>query len=202
MQNITTALNQARNGVFHRWKSAGMLWKITGAVLTACLIGLLAQVRIPFFPVPFTGQTFAVLMAGVLLGRRWGGASMAIYAVLGLAGVPWFSGLTSGFGATSGYLVGFVLAALFLGYVIDRKPEYRSFGKMFGLMLFAGLVLVYLPGMLWLGFWMSSIGGDAVTIASVFAAGALPFIAGDIVKAGAAAALARVITSKELSSSI
>ena len=126
---ITSALNQTRYEVF-RWRyQASLPWKITMAVLMSGVVGLLAQVRIPlpFTPIPVTGQTFAVLLAGVLLGRKWGGISLAIYAALGIAGVPWFNGATSGFGATGGYLVGFVLAALFLGYVTDRKPAYRSF---------------------------------------------------------------------------
>lgn len=187
MHKLTDALNHARYGVFQ----ATLPWKIAGTILMAGVIGIMAQVRIPFYLVPFTGQTFAVLMAGVMLGRRWGGVSVAVYAVLGLAGVPWLSGATSGFSPSSGYLLGFVFAALFLGYVSNRKPECCSFGKMFVLMLFASLVLVYLPGVLWLGFWMRSMGATA-TIASVFTAGVLPFIAGDVLKAGAAAALTRI----------
>ncbi|MCL2281138.1 MAG: biotin transporter BioY [Dehalococcoidia bacterium] len=197
MQNNISVFCQVRYDVFHGAHKASLPWKITSAVLVACMIGALAQVRIPFFPVPFTGQTFGVIMAGAMLGRKWGSVSMVIYAVLGIAGVPWFTGAVSGFGATSGYLLGFVLATLFLGYAVERKPEYRSFGKMFGLMLFASLVLIYLPGVLWLGFWMRNISGDSATIASVFAAGVLPFIAGDVLKTGAAASLAHIALPKE-----
>ena len=128
--NVTHALEDfrlARLGAF-RWRyQASLPWKITLALLMAGLTGLLAQVRIalPFTPVPLTGQTFAVLLAGVVLGRKWGGVSLAIYAILGVAGVPWFNGGTSGLSATGGYLIGFVLAALFLGYYTDKYAKSR-----------------------------------------------------------------------------
>jgi biotin transport system substrate-specific component len=196
---ISIALNQTKYEAF-RWRyQASLPWKITLALLMAGLTGLLAQVRIvlPFTPVPLTGQTFAVLMAGVLLGRKWGGTSLAIYAVLGIAGVPWFNGASSGLSGTAGYLIGFVLAALFLGYYADKYPQYHSFNKMFGLMLFASLVLVYIPGLLWLGFWLNMVKGSTTSIISVISLGAVPFIAGDILKAGLAAATARAVTPKE-----
>lgn len=192
-------LRQARLGAF-RWRyQASLPWKITLALLMAGLTGLLAQVRIPlpFTPVPITGQTFAVLLAGVLLGRKWGGVSLAIYAVLGIAGVPWFTGASSGLTATGGYLIGFVLAALFLGYYTDKYPKSRSFSAMFGLMLFANFVLVYVPGLLWLGFWLHLVKGSTVGILAVIGLGATPFIAGDVLKAGLAAASAKILTPKE-----
>ena len=196
---ITSAINQTRYEVF-RWRcQASLPWKITLAVLMAGLTGLLAQIRIPlpFTPVPVTGQTFGVLLAGVLLGRKWGGASLAIYAIAGIAGMPWFNGATSGLGTTTGYLVGFVLAALFLGYVTDRNPRFRTFGKLFGLMLFASLVLIYIPGLIWLGFWLHAVQGSSMSVAEILTIGALPFIAGDVLKTGAAALTARVITPGE-----
>jgi biotin transport system substrate-specific component len=195
---ISVALNQTKYEIF-RWRyHASLAWKITLALLMAGLTGLLAQVRIalPFTPVPLTGQTFAVLLAGVLLGRKWGGVSLAIYAALGIAGVPWFNGGSSGLSATGGYLIGFVLAALFLGYLTDHNPKFHSFGAMFGLMLFASLVLVYIPGLLWLGFWLNMVRGSTTGILTVVSLGAVPFIAGDILKAGLAAATARIITPK------
>jgi len=197
--NTLETLRLARLGAF-RWRyQASLPWKITLALMMAGLTGLLAQVRIalPFTPVPITGQTFAVLLAGVLLGRKWGGASLGIYAILGLAGLPWFNGGSSGLSATGGYLIGFVLAALFLGYYTDKYPQYRSFSRMFGLMLFASLVLVYIPGLLWLGFWLHLVKGSTAGIISVISLGAVPFIAGDILKAGLAATAARILTPKE-----
>lgn len=69
--------------------------KVMIAFLVACFTGVMAQVIIPlpWTPVPVTGQTFAVLMAGILLGRYWGGISQAMYVGVGLLGVPWFAGM-------------------------------------------------------------------------------------------------------------
>ncbi len=164
----------------------------------AALTGLLAQVRIPLPGnlVPITGQTFAVLLAGVLLGRWWGGASLAIYAGLGFAGLPWFAGWASGLGATGGYIGGFILAALFLGHFTDKYIRSRSFFSMMGLMLFANFVLIYIPGLIWLGLWFRMVQGNAVTFIVLLSMGALPFIVGDVIKAVAAATIARGITTK------
>ena len=196
---IAAAIDRTRYDVF-KWRyELSVPKKLVFAVVIACLTGLLAQVRIilPFSPVPVTGQTFAVLLAGVLLGRWWGGASMAIYGGLGFAGVPWFNGFTSGFGATGGYIIGFVLAALFLGHLTDKYIKSRNFFPMFGLMLFASLVLIYIPGLAWLGLWLNFVKGSPASIATVLTMGAVPFIIGDIVKVIAAALIAKGVTPKK-----
>ena len=136
---IVAAINRTKYDVF-RWRyQLSIPWKLVLALGMACLVGLLAQVRlpIPWSPVPVTGQTFAILLAGVLMGRWWGGVSMAIYAGLGFAGLPWFTGWSSGLGATGGYIIGFILATLFLGYFTDKYVRLRSFPGMLGLMLFS-----------------------------------------------------------------
>jgi len=176
----------------------------------AGLIGLAAQVRLflPWSPVPITGQTFAVLLAGVLLGRQWGGISMAVYVAIGAAGVPWFApqagmpifssgGIGVLTGTTGGYLLGFILAALFLGYFTDKYIRSRSFFSMLGLMLFANFVLIYVPGLLWLGLWLNMVAGAPASFIALLGMGALPFIVGDIVKAVAAASIARGVTPKQ-----
>jgi biotin transport system substrate-specific component len=183
-----------------RWRAqASLPWKIAMALSMAGLTGLLAQARIPlpFTPVPVTGQTFAVLLAGILLGRKWGGISLVIYAVLGIAGIPWFNGATSGLGGTAGYLFGFVLAALFLGYRTEKFPKSRNFVGTFGLMLFANIVLIYVPGLLWLGFWLNGFKDIPTGIVTVISLGSAPFIAGDILKATLAAAAARAVTPRD-----
>jgi len=150
--------------------------------------------------VPITGQTFAVLLAGVLLGRRWGGISLAAYVGIGAAGVPWFSGWSGGLGyiagPTGGYIVGFILAALFLGYFTDKYVRSRSFFSMLGLMLFANFILIYVPGLLQLGLWVNLVKGEPTTFITLLGMGAVPFIPGDITKAIMAAAIARGITPK------
>ncbi len=184
--------------LFRRRIALSIPAKIVLALGFAALTGLMAQAKfyLPFTPVPVTLQTFAVLLAGVMLGRWWGGASMAIYAGLGIAGVPWFASCASGFGATFGYLVGFVLAALFIGHMTDKYIRARGFSSMFGLMAAASIFLIYVPGAVWLALWLG-MAGKAVTFASIIAMGVLPFIAGDIVKTMAAAAVTRAATPKQ-----
>ena len=185
--------------LFRRRVALSVPAKIVLALSFAALTGLLAQVKFyfPFTPVPVTLQTFAVLLAGVMLGRWWGGAAMAVYAGLGIAGVPWFANGASGFGATFGYLAGFVMAALFIGHMTDKYIRARSFSAMFGLMAAASVILIYVPGAVWLALWLG-MAGKTITFASVIAMGVLPFIAGDIVKTMTAAAVARAATPKQV----
>jgi len=199
---IAARISQAKYDVF-RWRyELSIPKKLALAIGIACLTGLAAQIRIllPWSPVPVTGQTFAVLLAGVLLGRWWGGTSLAIYAGLGAAGVPWFTGLGSGLGylagPTGGYIFGFILAALFLGHLADSYVKSRSFLTMLGLMLFANFVLIYVPGLLQLGLWFNLIKGEPVTLTTLLTMGAIPFIAGDIAKVFLVAAVARGVTPK------
>ena len=199
---IAVRVNQTKYDVF-RWRyELSIPKKIALALGIACLTGLVAQIRIvlPWSPVPVTGQTFAVLLAGVLLGRWWGGASLAIYAGLGAAGVPWFAGWGGGLaylaGPTGGYIIGFILAALFLGHFTDKYIRSRSFLSMLGLMLFANFILIYTPGLLQLGLWLNLVKGEPVAFTTLIGMGAIPFIAGDITKAVIAAAIARGVTPK------
>ena len=195
---IAARIDRTKYDVF-RWRYDISIPKtISLALGVAALTGLLAQVRIPlpWTPIPITGQTFAVLLAGVLLGRRWGGIGMVIFAGLGFAGLPWFSGWESGLGATRGYIIGFIPAALFLGYFTDKYIRSRSFFSMLGLMLFANFVLIYLPGLLWLWIWLRVVSGTSTTFIALMGMAVTPFIAGDIIKAAAAAIIARGITPK------
>ncbi len=90
---IVATINRTKYDVF-RWRyELSIPKKLVMAVGMAGVVGLLAQVRfyLPWTAIPITGQTFVVLLAGVLLGRWWGGASLALYAGIGAAGVPWFA---------------------------------------------------------------------------------------------------------------
>jgi len=197
---VAARISRTKYDVF-RWRyELAIPKKLALAVGMACLTGLLAQVRfpLPWSPVPITAQTFAVLLAGVLLGRWWGGASLAIFAGLGAAGVPWFSGWASGLVPTGGYIIGFILAALFLGYFTDKYVRSRSFFSMLVLMLFANFVLIYIPGLIWLGLWLNMVPGTpAASFSALLGMGLVPFIAGDITKAVLAAAIARGVTPKQ-----
>ncbi|MFC2047676.1 biotin transporter BioY [Chloroflexota bacterium] len=199
---IAARIDRVKYDVF-RWRyELSIPKKLTLALGIACLAGLVAQIRfyLPWSPVPITGQTFAVLLAGVFLGKWWGGTSLAIYAGLGAVGVPWFAGLNGGLGylagPTGGYIIGFILAALFLGHFTDKYIRSRSFLSMFALMLIANFILIYIPGLLQLGLWLSLIKGEPVTLTTLLGMGAIPFIVGDITKVIMAAAIARGITPK------
>jgi len=199
---VAARIHEVKYDVF-RWRyGLSIPMKLSLALGIACLAGLLAQVRfvLPWSPVPVTGQTFAVLLVGVLLGRWWGGISMAVYVGLGIAGVPWFQGLNVGLGylagPTGGYIVGFILAALFLGYFTDKYVRSRSFLSMLGLMLFANFVLIYIPGLLQLGLWLNLVQGEPASFSTLLGMGLVPFLAGDITKAVIAAAIARGVTPK------
>jgi len=199
---VAARIHEVKYDVF-RWRyGLSIPMKLSLALGIACLAGLLAQVRfvLPWSPVPVTGQTFAVLLVGVLLGRWWGGISMAVYVGLGIAGVPWFQGLNGGLGylagPTGGYIVGFILAALFLGYFTDKYVRSRSFLSMLGLMLFANFVLIYIPGLLQLGLWLNLVQGEPASFSTLLGMGLVPFLAGDITKAVIAAAIARGVTPK------
>ncbi len=207
---VAARISQAKYDVF-RWRyELSIPKKLALALGIAVLTGLVAQVRfyLPWTVVPITGQTFAVLLAGVLLGKRWGGASLAIYAGIGAAGVPWFApqagmpifsngGIGVLTGPTGGYIIGFIFAALFLGHFTDKYIRSRSFFSMLGLMLFANFILIYVPGLLWLGLWLKLVAGNSATFIALLGMGAFPFIVGDIVKAVAAAAIARGATPKQ-----
>lgn len=181
--------------------------KVALAVGMAALTGLLAQVRIvlPFTPVPITGQTFAVMVAGVVLGARWGGLSMGIYTGAGIAGMPWFEGLGGGFtyftGATGGYLIGFVAAAAVIGFAIDKLPATRRLPWLAVLLAIGNFVVIFAFGLPWLAAWMAGVlptgPGSAVTLMGVLEAGLLPFIPGGVVKVAAATAVARLILPEE-----
>ena len=191
----------ARDNAWQRRGELSTLKKIGLALGMACLVGLLAQVKVPlpWTPVPITGQTFGALLAGVLLGSWWGGVSLGLYAGLGVAGVPWFNGWTAGAshiaGPTGGYIIGFILAALFLGLITDKYVKTRSLPALLILMLAADFVLVFGPGLLQLGLWLT-LAGKGVNTWQLLAMGLTPFIAGDIIKAIAAAGAAWALSSK------
>ncbi len=187
-----------------KWRSnTSLANKTVLAFLVACFTGIMAQIiiPIPWTPVPITGQTFAVLMAGILLGRYWGGISQVLYVAVGLLGIPWFTGMHGGYtaliGVTGGYLIGFILAALFLGLFVDKYIKARKFLPMLGLMLFANFILIYIPGLIGLGIWIQKTTGSTPGIWYLLLLGVVPFIIGDLLKIGGAAALTKGVTPKE-----
>jgi biotin transport system substrate-specific component len=150
----------------------------------AGFIGLLAQISIhlSFTPVPITGQTLGVLLAGAALGWRRAGAALLLYAVAGVAGVPWFADHSSGYASASfGYIIGFFFAAVLCGYLAERGAD-RSVLRSVPAML-AAEVVIYAFGLTWLAIDLHL--GASATIAD----GLTPFLAGDAIKAALAAGL-------------
>lgn len=169
----------------------------------AVLTGILAQVKIflPFTPIPITGQTFAVLLSGILLGRYWGGASQLFYVALGAIGLPWFSELSGGIsvllGPNGGYLFGFILSSALIGYTVDKFSKMRDFIPMLIVLLVANFGLIYIPGLLQLNLWFKSGLAQNLSLTQLLSIGALPFLAGDLLKITLVAGIASVILPKE-----
>ncbi|GLX52384.1 biotin synthase [Streptomyces hygroscopicus subsp. hygroscopicus] len=150
----------------------------------AALTGLAAQLSVPVpgSPVPVTGQTFAALLVGTALGARRGFLSLALYTVAGMVGVPWFAGGESGAGAVSfGYVLGMLLASAVVGALARRGAD-RSPLRMAGTMVL-GSAVIYAVGVPYLALAAHLSLGQAV------AAGLVPFLIGDALKAALAMGL-------------
>ncbi len=150
----------------------------------AALTGAAAQLIIPVpgSPVPMTGQTFAALLVGAALGWKRGALSMALYLAVGAAGFGWFQDGSSGlFGASAGYIVGFVFAGALVGALAGRGGD-RTPLRMAGTMVVGNLV-IYSIGVPWL---MASLD---VGLSAGLAKGVVPFLIGDALKIAVAAAL-------------
>lgn len=169
-----------------RW---AVLYDIAVVIGGSFIIALCAQLAIGW-PVPVTGQTFAVLMIGALLGARRASLSVLIYIMEGAAGLPVFAQGRGGFmvllGPTGGYLVGFVFAVYIVGLLAERGWD-RRIGKTIIAMVF-GNITIYTFGLLWLCclVYMDKLPINANKILIV---GLYPFIAGDLLKISLAAIL-------------
>lgn len=158
---------------------------MTYASLFVALIAAGAFISIPAGPVPIVLQNMFVLLAGVLLGPRWGLASVSIYLLLGLFGLPVFAGGTGGIGRilgpTGGYLIGYLPCVYATGLIAgqNNKSPLVDISAMI-----TGSVIVYASGVTWLKF-ASGMGWE-----KAFTAGMYPFLPGDAVKIAAAAFIA------------
>jgi len=165
----------------------GALTDVVLICLGAALIAGSEQVaiRLPFTPVPITGQTFAVLLVGASLGTVRGGASALLYVVLGVAGAPVYAHGAEGWavitGASGGYLVSYPFASALTGWLAERRWD-RRFSSAVGAML-TGNVLIYLFGLPWLAVVLGT------TLEKTLALGLYPFVPGDTFKLYLAAGL-------------
>lgn len=182
MQNVAAA-----RVITGRVVATNRVASIVAVVAFAGFTALMAQIRIPlgFTPVPVTGQTFAVLLAGAALGARLGATSQLVYLAAGAVGFPVFTGGGSGFeyftGATAGYLVGFVLAAALVGRLAERGEDRKVNTAVTAFL--AGSAVIYVCGAIGL---MITADMDATT---AIAQGVTPFVFGDVLKATAAGLL-------------
>lgn len=158
---------------------------ITLVVLGAALVGGFAQLYVPLWPVPVTGQTLAVLLVGSTLGAVRGALSMVVYALVGIVGVPWFSEADSGWhviaGPTGGYIVGFIFSAFFVGWLSERQWD-RKILKAVALFL-GGSVIVFAFGLPWLALVLD------LNLEQTLQGGLYPFIIGGLIKSAIAAGL-------------
>lgn len=158
------------------------------ASLMAALTAVGAYIHVPIGPVPIVLSTLFVLLSGLLLGSRWGLASMGLYLLVGAIGMPVFSGGKGGFahllGPTGGYLLGFVLSAWVTGFISERS---RGILILEIFAVFVGSLAIYGFGI----FWLKMI--TQMSWLKTLMVGMIPFLIGDAVKASVALVLARAV---------
>lgn len=159
--------------------------------LFATIIGIMAQITVPLPLVPITGQTLAIGLAATILGKKYGTLSVVIYIMLGIAGLPVFSGMSSGlgvvFGPTGGYIIGFLPATFIIGWILER------FGFTVTSAIIAniiGMIITLSFGSVWLKFvaelsWMAAL-----------TSGVIPFIIVGIIKAVLAAIVGILVRNR------
>lgn len=180
-----STLNQPSTAFTRSLASSNRAVKVTAVVFGSLLIAAASQIEVPFFPVPMTMQTFAVLLVGLLFGARLGAAAVLIYLAEAAIGLPVLSGAGNIATllvkpSTAGYLVGFVGAAFVAGLIAERTA-----GRLWGTFAaaVAGEAVLMALGVAFLA-WL--IGAD-----NAVAYGFLPFVLGDALKIVLAVAVAR-----------
>ena len=136
---------------------------------------LSATLKLEIGAVPITMQTFVVLLSGALLGSKRGALSQLTYLLVGISGIPWFSrggGLGYIMSPTFGYLIGFILAAFFVGWFCERGFDRKIKTTLISMLI--GNILLYIPGLLWLV--------KFVGLGKVLSVGLYPFLFGDLLK--------------------
>jgi len=147
--------------------------------LFAALISALGYVSIPlpFSPVPLTGQTFGIMLAGLLLTPKKSSLSVLVWILIGSIGVPVFAGGRAGLnvvtGPTGGYILGFVLGAAVIGLIIGKNP---TLSRMYLGTFIGGILVIHALGFTWLA---SSLN---IPLKEAFLLGTLPYLIGDVIK--------------------
>lgn len=157
-------------------RRAGMQQIALGAALAcagSAALAISAWIRVPMLPVPMTMQTAVVLLLGAALGPRLGAAAVVAYLLEGALGLPVLAGASLA-GTTGGYLAGFLLAAVAVGFAARLGWMHRPLGLIATLLV--GEALIYLPGLVWLHV------GFGLSLPAAVAGGVLPFLPGEAVK--------------------
>jgi biotin transport system substrate-specific component len=158
------------------------------ASLMAALTAVGAYIHVPIGPVPIVLSTLFSLLSGLLLGSRWGLASMGLYLLVGAIGIPVFAGGKGGFahffGPTGGYLFGYVLAAWITGFISEHSRGLLSLDI---LAVLVGSLAIYGLGVPWLKMVTQ------MSWAKTLMVGMAPFLIGDAIKAAVAVVLARSV---------
>jgi len=162
------------------------------AVVGTALLTLSAKIQVPFWPVPMTMQTFAVLLLGATYGWRLGGATVLLYLAEGALGLPVFAkggGVASLAGPTGGYLFGFVAAAMFVGWLAERGWNRSVPATLFAMAL--GTAFIFVPGVAWLSVFLMQAKGITLSsgVSAALASGLTPFLAGEAAKIALATAV-------------
>jgi biotin transport system substrate-specific component len=157
------------------------------ALLGSALLTISAKLEVPFYPVPMTMQTLAVLVLGIAFGARLGAATVLLYLAEGAVGLPVFAGtpelgigVAYMMGPTGGYLIGFVLSAAITGWLTERRHDWPALV----LAVAAGSIVVFIPGVLWLA--------QLIGFEQSIAHGLAPFVWGTLLKGAIAVALGMV----------
>ena len=156
--------------------------------LFAALTAVGAYISIPIGPVPIVMQNFFVLLAGLVLGPRWGTAAVGIYLLAGALGLPVFAGGSGGigrfFGPTGGYLLAYLPAAFLTGWISQNKQRAALWDTVAQIL---ACVVIFGLGVPWLKI------STGMTWSKALAVGMLPFILGDVLKIAAAVAVAKAV---------
>lgn len=169
-------------------RGVGMTRSVLLVLAGTVLLALSARLQIPFWPVPMTMQTFAVLVIAMAYGARLGTATVGVYLLQGAMGLPVFAsgvGLAYFAGPTGGYLLGFLLAAWLVGGLAERGWDRRVGPTLLAMVL--GTLVILVCGVSWLAVFMQQTGTGGA--AEALATGVLPFLPAAVFKVALAAAV-------------
>ena len=197
-RRYSTLADAAMAPRFANDQTLSVLAQLVLVLAGSALLAISAQIKIPLYPVPVTGQTLVVLLIGMAYGSRLGAATLLAYLVEGGMGLPVFAGGGAGWatlaGPTGGYLIGFLVAAFILGLLAERGMGRGPISTALAMLI--GTALIYVFGVTHLsGF---------IGFEKAIAAGLLPFLYGDALKLIVAAGLmplawrgVRALTAKD-----